>query len=48
MEDPSFIRALAQFDQEPFYLGSNDYHDFAMKQIADEKRIVEELGLKDE
>ena len=27
---------------------SADYHDFAMKQIADEKRIVEELGLKDQ
>jgi tripartite-type tricarboxylate transporter receptor subunit TctC len=48
MEDPSFIRTIAQFDQEPFYLSSNDYRDFAMKQIADEKRIVEELGLKDE
>jgi tripartite-type tricarboxylate transporter receptor subunit TctC len=47
-EDSSFIRTIAQFDHEPFYLNSADYHDFAMKQIADEKRIVEELGLKDQ
>ena len=48
MEDPSFVRTIAQFDQEPYYLNSADYHDFAMKQIEDEKRLVEELGLKDE
>jgi tripartite-type tricarboxylate transporter receptor subunit TctC len=48
MEEPSFITAIAQFDQEPFYLSTADYHDFAMRQIANEKRVVEELGLKDE
>jgi tripartite-type tricarboxylate transporter receptor subunit TctC len=48
IEDPSFKATIALFDQEPFYLSSEDYHDFALKQIAEEKRIVEELGLKDE
>jgi tripartite-type tricarboxylate transporter receptor subunit TctC len=48
MEDASFKAAIALFDQEPFYLSSADYHDFALKQIAEEKRIAEELGLKDE
>jgi tripartite-type tricarboxylate transporter receptor subunit TctC len=48
IEDPSFKATIAQFDQEPFYLSSADYHDFALKQIAEEKRIAEELGLKDE
>lgn len=48
MEDPSFKATLAQFDQEPFYLSTEDYHDFALKQIAEKKRIAEELGLKDD
>jgi tripartite-type tricarboxylate transporter receptor subunit TctC len=48
IDDPSFKATIAQFDQEPFYLSSADYHDFALRQIAEEKRIVEELGLKDE
>jgi tripartite-type tricarboxylate transporter receptor subunit TctC len=46
MEEPSYAAALTQLDQEPFYLNSHDYHDFAVQQIAEEKRIVEELGLK--
>ena len=48
MEDPFFIKTIAQFYQEPFYLNSADYHDFAMKQIAAEKRLVDELRLRDE
>jgi tripartite-type tricarboxylate transporter receptor subunit TctC len=47
IEDPSFKATIAQFDQEPFYLSSADYHEFAMRQIAEEKRLAEELGLKD-
>lgn len=46
MEDPSYAAVLAQLDQEPAYLDSHDYHDFAMQQIADQKRVLEELGLK--
>jgi tripartite-type tricarboxylate transporter receptor subunit TctC len=48
IEDPSFKATIAQFDQEPFYLSSADYHDFALKQVAEEKRIAEELGLKND
>jgi hypothetical protein len=48
MEDPSYIAAMEKFDQEPFYLGSADYHAYAMGAIAQEKRLVEELGLKSE
>jgi tripartite-type tricarboxylate transporter receptor subunit TctC len=46
MEDPSYIAAMEKFDQEPFYLSSADYHAYAMRAIAQEKRLVEELGLK--
>lgn len=48
LEDPSHISALEKFDQEVFYLNSEDYHKFAIKQIAEEKRMVEELALKQE
>src|SRR5262250_1233637 len=48
MEDPSYREAMAKFDQEPFYLGSADYHAYALRAIAEEKRLVHELGLKEE
>ena len=48
MEEKSYLDTIAKIDQEPFYLNSSNYHDFAMKLIAQEKRQVEELGLKEE
>jgi len=48
MEDPSYLAAMAKFDQEPSYLGSADYHQYALRTIADEKRLVQELGLRAE
>lgn len=47
MQVPSFGATLTQFSQEPFYLNSSDYRDFAMKEIARERQRVEELGLKE-
>lgn len=46
MEDPSYVAVLAELDQEASYLDSQDYHDFAMQQITEQKRLVEALGLK--
>lgn len=43
--DPSFAATMARFEEEPFYLNSADYRDYAMHQIAREKRLVDELGL---
>jgi tripartite-type tricarboxylate transporter receptor subunit TctC len=48
MEEPSYAAAMAKFDQEPFYLGSDDYRAYALRQLAEEKRTMEELGLKEE
>ena len=48
MEEPSYREAMAKFDQEPFYLDSADYHAYAMRAIVEEKRLVQELGLKEE
>lgn len=46
METPSFVEILRKFEQEPAYRNSADYHDYVMTEIADQKRIVEQLGLK--
>ena len=47
LEEPSNLAAMALFDQERFYLGSEDYHRFAMQQIVEQKRMIEDLGLKE-
>jgi tripartite-type tricarboxylate transporter receptor subunit TctC len=46
MEDPSYSAVLAQLDQESLYLNSQDYRNFAIQDFAEQKRRVEELGLK--
>jgi tripartite-type tricarboxylate transporter receptor subunit TctC len=48
MQEASYIAAMERFDQEPFYLGSDDYRAYALTQTAEEKRLIEELGLKAE
>ena len=45
LDEPSNVAVMAQLDQERFYLNSEDYRSFAMQQIAQEKRMVEELKL---
>jgi tripartite-type tricarboxylate transporter receptor subunit TctC len=46
MEEKPFVEILGQLDQEINYMSSAEYHAFAIKEIANEKRIVDELGLK--
>jgi len=46
LEEPSYAAAMAKLDQEPFYLGSEDYRRFAMQQIDEARRFIAELGLK--
>jgi tripartite-type tricarboxylate transporter receptor subunit TctC len=46
MEQRSFVEILQKFEQEPVYRSSADYHDYVMNEIAEQRRIVEELGLK--
>jgi tripartite-type tricarboxylate transporter receptor subunit TctC len=43
--EPSHLATLKMLDQEPMYLDSESYRKFAMQEIAEQKRIVEELGL---
>lgn len=46
MDDPAFKATMEKFDQEPSYQSSADYHAYAMREIATQKRIIEEFGLK--
>jgi tripartite-type tricarboxylate transporter receptor subunit TctC len=46
LDEPSNIAAMAQLDQERFYLSSEDYHRFAMQQLVEQKQMIEDLGLK--
>ena len=46
LDEPSNVAVMTQLDQERFYLDSEDYRAFAMQQIVQEKRIVEELQLR--
>src|SRR5712691_3516284 len=46
MEEPSYAEAMAKLDMEPFYLSSENYANFAVEQIAEAKRYIAELGLK--
>ena len=46
LDEPSTVAVMTQFDQERFYLDSEDYRAFAMQQIVREKRMVEKLHLR--
>jgi tripartite-type tricarboxylate transporter receptor subunit TctC len=46
LEDPSYTAAMANLDQELFYMSSEDYQKFAMQQIEEARRFIAELGLK--
>jgi tripartite-type tricarboxylate transporter receptor subunit TctC len=46
MEEATFVDILRKFEQEPIYRGTAAYHDYVMQEIAEQKRIVDELGLK--
>jgi tripartite-type tricarboxylate transporter receptor subunit TctC len=46
METPSFLAVLAKLEQEPIYQSTSDYRAYIVRELAVQKRIVEELGLK--
>jgi tripartite-type tricarboxylate transporter receptor subunit TctC len=46
MEEQSYKDAMVKLDQEAYYLDTAAYRDFAMKQISEQKQLVEELGLR--
>jgi len=46
MEEQSYKDSMAKLDQEAYYLDTAAYHAFAMRQIAEQKQLVEDLGLR--
>jgi tripartite-type tricarboxylate transporter receptor subunit TctC len=48
MDDPAFRATMEKLDQELWYQSSEDYHAYAMREIALQKQVVEEFGLKQE
>ena len=46
MEEQSYKDAMAKLDQEAYYLDTAAYHAFAIKQIGEQKELVEALGLR--
>ena len=46
MEEQSYKDTMAKLDQEDFYLGTAEYHAYAMQQIGEQKQLVEDLGLR--
>ena len=46
MEEQSYKDSMAKLDQEAFYLDTAAYQDYAMKQVEEQKQLVEELGLR--
>jgi tripartite-type tricarboxylate transporter receptor subunit TctC len=45
-EDPAYRTVLARVDQEPAYLNTEDYAKHALAQIEEQRKLIEELGLK--
>jgi tripartite-type tricarboxylate transporter receptor subunit TctC len=46
MEEQSYKDSMGKLDQEAHYLDTAAYHAFAMKQIVEQKQLVEDLGLR--
>jgi tripartite-type tricarboxylate transporter receptor subunit TctC len=46
LDEPSNLATMAQLDQEVVYLNSAEYAKFAVKQMAEQKQMVEDFGLK--
>ena len=47
-EDPAYLEATAKLDQEPAYMSSDDYRRYAAAQLVEQKKLIEDLGLKQE
>ena len=45
-EDPTYLEATAKLDQEPAYMSSDDYRRYAAAQLVEQKKLIDDLGLK--
>lgn len=45
-EEPSYIESMIKLDQEAAYMGSDAYRRYAIETLAEQKTLIEDLGLK--
>jgi tripartite-type tricarboxylate transporter receptor subunit TctC len=48
MDDPAFRATMEKFEQDLWYLSSEDYRAYAMREIGVQKKLAEEFDLKQE
>jgi tripartite-type tricarboxylate transporter receptor subunit TctC len=45
-EEPSYIESMIKLDQEAAYMSSDAYRRYAIETLAEQKTLIEDLGLK--
>jgi tripartite-type tricarboxylate transporter receptor subunit TctC len=45
-EEPSYIESMIKLDQEAAYMSSDAYRRYAVETLAEQKTLIEDLGLK--
>jgi Uncharacterized protein conserved in bacteria len=45
-EEPSYIASMQKLDQEAAYMSSDAYARYAIETLVEQKKLIEELGLK--
>jgi tripartite-type tricarboxylate transporter receptor subunit TctC len=45
LDEPSYLSVMSKLDQDRFYLNSADYHAYAVRTAAEERRSIIEMGL---
>ena len=46
LEDPAFVATMEKYDQEPYYMSPADYMSYVKATVAEQKELIEKLGLK--
>ena len=46
IDDPDYVKVVERFDEEKWYLNSEDYAKYARKTVEEQKAVIERLGLK--
>jgi tripartite-type tricarboxylate transporter receptor subunit TctC len=47
-EEPGYLEATAKLDQEAAYMSTDDYRRYVAAQLIEQKKLIEDLGLKQE
>ena len=45
-EEPSYIDSMKKLDQEVAYMSSDAYRRYALETLVEQKKLIEDLGLK--